>query len=80
MQSHTTVDEIVELARSLSPLEKLKLIERLAPDLEAALSSATPPTRGRRALRGLLRGCSVGNQEIEEARREMWGAFPREDI
>ena len=34
--SHATFDEIVNLAVFLSPLEKLRLIERLAPDLEDA--------------------------------------------
>jgi electron transfer flavoprotein alpha subunit len=36
----TTVDDVMQLARGLSPLEKLKLIERLAPELEGALASA----------------------------------------
>lgn len=41
MQTDATVDEVLHLARRLSPLDKLKLIERLAPDLEAALSPVT---------------------------------------
>jgi hypothetical protein len=34
--------EILELARLLSPLDKLKLIEGLAPDLEEALAAKSP--------------------------------------
>lgn len=37
MASGTTVDEVVRLAASLSALEKLRVIERLAPQLEDAL-------------------------------------------
>ncbi|HEX4796977.1 MAG TPA: hypothetical protein VH370_24515 [Humisphaera sp.] len=39
MSDRVTVDQVVEIARQLSPLEKLKVIERLAPDLEVPLSS-----------------------------------------
>ena len=35
-----TVDDVVQLARKLSPIEKLQVIERLAPDLEAPLTSS----------------------------------------
>ncbi|HZL33845.1 MAG TPA: hypothetical protein VFC78_00965 [Tepidisphaeraceae bacterium] len=37
MASNATIEEVVRLARQLSALDKLKVIERLAPDLEAAL-------------------------------------------
>ncbi|HEY8749507.1 MAG TPA: hypothetical protein VIM11_16105 [Tepidisphaeraceae bacterium] len=48
MSPAATVDEIIRLAQGLSPLEKLKVIERLAPDLETALTpenDADPTTR-----------------------------------
>ena len=41
-ESLATVDEIVRLARHLTALEKLKVIEQIAPDLEAALRSDAP--------------------------------------
>jgi len=72
-----TFEQIVNMARRLSPLEKLWLIECLAPDLEAVLQALTPTRR--RSLRGVLKGCSISAEEIDQARREMWGAFPRED-
>ena len=71
-----TFKQIVNMARRLLPLEKLWLIECLAPDLEAVLQ-ASAPTR-RRSLRGVLKGCSISAKEIDQARREMWGTFPRE--
>jgi hypothetical protein len=42
VQTRVTVDDVVEMARPLSPLEKLRVIERLAPDLEASLSPQAP--------------------------------------
>ena len=79
MQSHATIEEVIHLARQLSPLEKLKLIEQLAPDLEAALRSAPAAAGGkRRSLRGLLKGSNVGEQDIEQTRRDLWKGFGRE--
>jgi len=75
MSAHVTVDEVMKLARGLSPLEKLRLIERLAPDLEAAM--ATQPRQG---LRGLFKACSISDEDIRAVRREMWQTFPREDV
>ena len=41
MPTAATLDEIVRLARSLTPLEKLHLIEQIAPELEATLQPET---------------------------------------
>ena len=76
-----TFEQVVNLAQELSPLEKLRLIERLAPDLEAALQLAqsAPPPR-RRSLRGILRDSPIDVEELDIAREEMWANFPREDF
>ena len=76
--SQITFDQIVTMARRLSPLQKVWLIEQLTPDLEAALQASTPPRR--RSLRGVLKGCSINTEEIDQARREIWGTFPRENL
>jgi hypothetical protein len=39
-QPDFSLDQIMQMARRLTPLEKLKLIEKLAPDLEPALASS----------------------------------------
>ena len=70
-------EQVVNIARRLSPLEKLWFIERPAPDLEEVLQSSAPAWR--RSLRGVLRGCSISADDIDQARKEMWGTFPRED-
>jgi len=72
MASHATVDEIIHLARQLSPPERLKLIEKLAPDLETRIGTPL------RSLRGMLKGSTLGNEDIQQVRREMWHVFPRE--
>jgi hypothetical protein len=48
----------------------LEFIERLPP---------APPGE-RTPLYGLFKGFDTTEEEIADARREMWGSFPREDI
>jgi hypothetical protein len=71
-------EQVVNLARRLSPLEKLRLIEHLVPDLKEPLQN--PPPSHRRSLRGLLKGCSISAEDIDQVRQELWGNFPREDF
>jgi len=74
----TNFEQVVNLARRLSPFDKLRVIESLIPDLEVPLQS--PMKLRRRSLRGLLKGCSISAEEIDHVRQEMWGNFPREDL
>ncbi len=73
-----TLEEVVALALNLSPLDKARLVEQVT----AALEDDPSPTEKRpnRSLRGLWAGVSISEEDIAEARREMWGNFPREDI
>jgi hypothetical protein len=75
------LEEITEMALRLSPVDKVRLIEKLAPALERDL--VTQPTNTpRRSLYGLCAdlGAAPSADEIDQARREAWGNFPREDI
>jgi hypothetical protein len=78
--SPVSLAELLKVAHSLSPLEKLELIERLVPDLEPLLQQAQSTTAvvRRRGLRGILAGCAITERDIDEARRDLWGSFPRE--
>jgi hypothetical protein len=38
------------------------------------------PKRPLRDVAGLFKGFDISPEDIDEARREMWGAFPREDV
>jgi hypothetical protein len=78
MENTVTLEQALVLVRRLSPVDKARLIERIAPEIERELK-ATQPTR-RKSLRGLWRGLGITEADIAEARREMWSDFPREDI
>jgi hypothetical protein len=78
MENSVTLQEALALVRQLSPIDKARLIEQIVPDIERELQAAR--TRPRKSLRGLWRGLDITEEEIAEARREMWGSFPREDI
>lgn len=74
------LQEVLYLAKQLSPVDKVRLIQELTPDIERELVSnqITP----RKSLWGLCTdlGQAPSADEIDEARREEWANFPREDI
>lgn len=75
-----TFEEVLDLAKRLSPVDKVRLIERVAPEIERELAFTTRTPR--KSLRGLCAdlGPAPSAEEIDEARREEWANFPREDI
>ena len=56
----------------------MRLIERIAPQIERELEAIQPVQR--KSLRGLWKGLDISEDDIAQARREMWASFPREDI
>ncbi len=74
------LDQILDLTQRLSSRDKLRLIDSLARQLlqEAEPTHPTP----RPSLRGALAhlGPAPSAEDIDEARREAWANFPREDI
>jgi hypothetical protein len=74
----TNWEHILGLALQLSDSDKARLIAQLATALPNS-PYRTPPTP-RKSLRGLWRGLGITEQDIAEARHEMWASFPREDI
>lgn len=72
-----TSGEALDLVQQLSPVDKARLIERIVPDIKRELQAAQATPR--KSLRGLWRGLDITEEEIAEARQEMWGMFPRED-
>jgi hypothetical protein len=69
--------EVIALAQALPPLDRVRLVEQITAGLAQELE---PDKKPRRSLLGIWEGISVSAEEIDEARREMWGNFPREDI
>ena len=78
METTLTLHDVLPLAKRLSPLDKVRLIEQIVPEIERELKTAQPTQR--RSLRGLWKGLNITAADIAEARREMWGDFPRRDI
>ena len=82
--SHTTeivaFDQVVELSKRLSSRDKLRLIDMLVQQLLHESNLSQPISRP--SLWGALAhlGPAPSAEEIDEARREAWAHFPREDI
>lgn len=77
-----TLEQVLKLAKQLSPLEKVQLIEQVVPDLEAPLEAFSKGRRPLRSARGICAdlGPAPSVEEIDEVRKEMFSNFPREDI
>jgi len=75
-------EEVLSLVKHLTPGQKLRLIEAIVPDLEEPIQRAEKAEKPLRSLYGLWKdfGVSISATEIDAARQEMWGNFPREDI
>lgn len=80
MTAAVKLDEVMTLATHLSALDKVRLIEGLAPQIEQDLIAlrSTPL----RPLLGLCAdlGPAPSAQDIDAVRSEAWAGFPREDV
>ena len=75
-----TLQEVLKLAQQLFPIDKVRLIQELTPDLEQELAQQKPqPTKSLWGLCANL-GTAPPTEEIDLARSEEWNNFPREDI
>jgi hypothetical protein len=79
-QMNPSLEEVVGLAKQLSPADKLRLIERVIPDVEAAVEATED--KALKSLYGALAhlGPAPSAEDIDEVRREMLRNFPRDDI
>lgn len=81
------IDDMVMRIRRLPAAERQKLDE-IIQSLEEKLATEKTPLSARHGssplspVRGLLRdlGPAPSSEAIDEARREMWEKFPREDL
>ena len=78
MEQVISLEDVLNLAKQLSPVDKVRLFEKLAPEIERDLQATQ--TTPRKSLRGLWRGANITDEDIAEVRREMWADFPRSDI
>lgn len=83
------IDDLVVRIRRL-PAAKRKKLDEMVRSLEEGPPGATSatvgeqatPSVGLRPVRGLLRdlGPAPSDEAIDEARRELWAGFPREEL
>ena len=78
MESAVTLDEALRLVRQLSLIDKVRLMEAIAPQIKQEL--LTTQVQPRQSLRGLWRGIDITDADITNLRQDMWSNFPREDI
>lgn len=76
--SEMQLQEAINVVNNLSPLDKVKLVEHVMETLKADLVKQQPL----KSAYGLWADLKVdiSEDDIAEARREMWNNFPREDI
>jgi len=75
-----TLEAVLNQAFRLSTLDKVRLIEKVSPRIEQELTAGQ--TKPFQSLWGSCRdlGAAPSAEEIDEARREQWSGFPRDDI
>lgn len=73
----TTWELIAETAKELPPERQQELL-----DFATFLRTHAPNKSPRKSAAGLWEdlGVDISAEDIDAARREMWGGFPREDI
>jgi hypothetical protein len=78
MDEPVTLSRVLKLAKKLPLKDKIRLIEEIAPQIHRELDLINK--NARRSLRGIWRGLDITDEDITNARREMWSDFPRQDI
>ena len=78
MDETISLSEVLQLAEKLPVEDKVRLIERISPQIQRELRQAR--SMNPKSLRGLWRGLDITAEDIDEARKELWGKFPHEDI
>ena len=79
IEQTATADQVLVLLRQLPPRERLKVLAKVLPEVEAELAEESHPLE---SLRGLWKDLDfdISAEEIDQARREAWATFPREDV
>ena len=74
-QKEVSAEMVLELLRWLPPRERLRVIARVLPEVDREIPLV--PVIPKKSLLGALRdlGTAPSAEEIDEARREMWGNF-----
>ncbi|AFY54538.1 hypothetical protein Riv7116_2000 [Rivularia sp. PCC 7116] len=79
MKKIVTLKATLKLANKLPLVDKVRLIEQIALQIEQEFTKIQPQSQ-RKSLRGIWQGANITESDIDEVRKEMWNNFPREDI
>jgi hypothetical protein len=77
MSEPVTLQEVLRLARQLPLAEQVRLIEQIAGQTAQQIEHSP---QQRRSLRGIWPSLDTPPEDIDQARREVWGGFPRQDL
>ncbi len=78
MSEPVTLEKVLNLAKQLSPLDRIRLIEQITPSLKRDL--IVTPSQPRTSLRGIWKEIDISDEDIASVKAEMSLNFPREDI
>jgi hypothetical protein len=78
MADSITLEKVLNLAKQLSPLDRIRLIEQITPQIKRDLATAS--LQPRKSLRGIWKGINISEADIAQVKTEMSNNFPREDI
>jgi hypothetical protein len=77
-----TFEQVLVLAQRLPPVDQVRLVARLAPQVERVLEQVAPTDaiQSWTPLQGLLSdlGPAPSAEDIDEVQREMWARFAQE--
>jgi hypothetical protein len=69
MEKAVTLEDALALVKQLSLVDKIRLIEQVAPQIEKELITIQP--KQRTSLRGLWKGSNITESDIAEVRQQI---------
>ena len=74
MADSVTLEEVLNLAKQLSPLDRIRLIEQITPQLK--LDFVLVSSQPRKSLRGIWKEIDISEADLAEVKAEMSSNFP----
>jgi hypothetical protein len=75
LNSSFTTYQLLNQVKLLPPQEQLKLAQQILAEVMLTMPKMTQSKPVKRSLLGLWRGFKVTDDDISQARQEMWGNF-----
>ncbi|MGK7949489.1 MAG: hypothetical protein AB4368_11985 [Xenococcaceae cyanobacterium] len=69
MADSVTLEKVLNLAKQLSPLDKIHLIEQITSQIKRDL--VVTPSKPRKSLRGIWKGIDISDEDIAEVKAEI---------